>query len=323
MKRNHELPQSELTSEELFRSRRTLLKAMGFFGLNPWPLLNACTSHAAQSRDVQGTLVHLRQLPARRNMAYTLDRPLTDRLEAASHTNFYEFTRSKEVWRTVEAFVTRPWEIRITGLVSKPLTFSIDELLKLMPQEERNYRFRCVETWAMAVPWTGFPLAALVKRAEPLASATHLSFVSFLKRDQAPEQGRGNLELWPYHEGLTIREAMNELSFMATGLYGRELPKQHGAPIRLVTPWKYGFKSIKSVVEIRFTDRRPATFWNGMLPQEYGFWANVNPDVPHPRWSQSEEYLLGGTESRPTLLYNGYAEQVGHLYRRDDRRYFY
>jgi methionine sulfoxide reductase catalytic subunit len=231
------------------------LKALGFFGLNAWPLLNACTNYAAQSKEVKGTLVNLKRLPATRNNAFTLDRPITNQLEAASFTNFYEFTHSKEVWRSVESFLTRPWEIRITGLVKKPLTLSIDELSKLVPLEERHYRFRCVETWSMAVPWIGFPLSALVKRAEPLSSATYLSFVSFLKREQAPEQNRGNLELWPYCEALTIGEAMNDLSFMATGLYGKELPKQHGAPIRLVTPWKYGFKSIKSVVEIRFTGR--------------------------------------------------------------------
>lgn len=323
MKKSHILPSSELTSEELFLSRRTILKALGFFGLNAWPLLNACTSYASQIRDVKGTLVNLKRLSAPRNTAFALDRPLTDQLEAASFTNFYEFTHSKEVWRSVENFLTRPWEIRITGLVKKPLTFSIDELQKIIPLEERHYRFRCVETWAMAVPWSGFPLAALVKRAEPLASATHLSFVSFLKRDQAPEQNRGKLELWPYHEGLTIQEALNDLSFMATGLYGKELPKQHGAPIRLVVPWKYGFKSIKSVVEIRFTDRQPATFWSSMMPREYGFWANINPAFPHQRWSQAEENLLGSNERRATLIYNGYAEQVGHMYRKNDRRFFY
>jgi len=317
------LPSSEVTPENVFHTRRTFLKALGFFGLNAWPLLNACTNYAVESRDIKGTLVNLKRLPATRNHAYTLDQPLTDQLEAASFTNFYEFTHSKEVWRSVESFLTRPWEIRITGLVKKPLTLSMDELLKTIPQEERHYRFRCVETWAMAVPWTGFPLAALVKKAEPLSSATHLAFISFLKRDQAPEQKRGNLEIWPYHEGLTMQEAMNDLAFMATGLYGKELPKQHGSPIRLVTPWKYGFKSIKSVVEIRFTNRQPATFWNSMAPQEYGFWANINPSFHHPRWSQSEENMLGSNERRPTLLYNGYAAQVAQMYNIAEKRYFY
>ncbi len=322
MKQNYTLPASELTPEGVFRARRTFLKALGFFGLNAWPLLNACTNYAAQSRDVLGTLVNLKRLNAPRNHAYTLDRPLTDQLEAASFTNFYEFSHSKEVWRSVERFLTRPWEIRITGLVKKPRTFSVDELLTLFPQEERHYRFRCVETWAMAVPWIGFPLSALVKQVEPLGSATHLAFTSFLKRDQAPEQNRHGIEMWPYHEGLTIQEAMNDVSFMATGLYGRELAKQHGAPIRLVLPWKYGFKSIKSVVEIRFTDRQPTTFWNSIMPREYGFWANINPAVPHPRWSQAKEDMLGSNESRPTMLYNGYAEQVGHMYSLDNKQYF-
>jgi methionine sulfoxide reductase catalytic subunit len=267
--------------------------------------------------------VNLKQLTSRQNPAYSLDRPLTDRMEAAAFTNFYEFSSGKDVWRNVERFVTSPWEIQITGLVKKPLTFTVDDLIRLFPQEERHYRFRCVETWAMAVPWIGFPLAALVKKVEPLSSATHLSFQSFLRRDQADRQRSGEIELWPYHEGLTVQEAMNEMSFMATGIYGKELPKQHGAPIRLVTPWKYGFKSIKSVVEINFTNRQPVTFWNSMSPREYGFWANINPAVAHPRWSQDEEYLLGSKKRRPTLLYNGYEKQVGHLYKLSDKQYFY
>ena len=323
MKQHYLLPAAELTAEEHFRTRRTLLKALGFIGLNAWPLLNACTNYAAQSRNVQGTLVALKSLTAVRNPRFTLDRPLTGQVEAASYTNFYEFTHSKEVWRSVDRFLTRPWEIRISGLVKKPLTISLDELLKLIPQEERHYRFRCVETWAMAVPWIGFPLADLIKRAEPLSSATHVAFLSFLKRNQAPEQNKGGIELWPYHEGITMQEAMHDLSFMATGLYGKELPKQHGAPVRLVLPWKYGFKSIKSIVEIRVTDRQPPTFWNTMAPQEYGFWANINPAMAHPRWSQSSEVLLGSNERRSTLLYNGYAGQVAHMYPADDRQFFY
>lgn len=319
----YKLPSSDLTSEDVFRTRRTLLKALGFMGLNAWPLLNACTNYAAQNRELNGTLINLKQLNAHRNGNYRLDRPLTDQAEAAAYTNFYEFTHGKEVWRRVDRFLTRPWELKITGLVKKPLTISVDELLKLIPQEERHYRFRCVETWAMAVPWIGFPLSVLIKRVEPLSSATHISFISFLRRDQAPEQKRSSVELWPYHEGLTITEALNDLSFMATGLYGHELAKQHGAPLRLVVPWKYGFKSIKSVVEIVFTDRQPTTFWNDMIPHEYGFWANINPAVAHPRWSQAEESLLGSNERRKTLLYNGYADQVGALYNLKDSQFFY
>ncbi|MDK9719016.1 MAG: protein-methionine-sulfoxide reductase catalytic subunit MsrP [Trichlorobacter sp.] len=319
----YQLPPSDLTPEELFRTRRTLLKALGFIGLNAWPLLNACTNYAAQQRDLNGTLINLKQLNASRNARYVLDRPLTDRIEAASYTNFYEFTHSKEVWRQVDRFLTRPWELKISGLVKKPLTITVDELLKLIPQEERHYRFRCVETWSMTVPWIGFPLSALIKRVEPLSSATHISFISFLRRDQAPEQKQSSVELWPYHEGLTLAEGMNDLSFMATGLYGHELAKQHGAPIRLVAPWKYGFKSIKSVVEIVFTDRQPATFWNAMIPNEYGFWANINPAIAHPRWSQAEESLLGSNERRKTLLYNGYSDQVVGLYNLKERQYFY
>lgn len=176
----------------------------------------------------------------------------------------------------------------------------------------------------MAVPWTGFPLAELVKRVEPLAGATHVRFLSFLRKDQAPGQGGlFTTDLWPYHEGLTLAEATNELAFLAVGVYGQELPKQHGAPIRLVTPWKYGFKGIKSIVEISFTDRQPPTFWSSLGPDEYGFWANVNPEVDHPRWSQKSERMLGTGERRPTVIFNGYGEHVAHLYRPPRREYFY
>lgn len=176
----------------------------------------------------------------------------------------------------------------------------------------------------MAVPWVGFPLAELVKRADPLPGATHLRFLSFLRKDQAPNQsGLFSTDLWPYHEGLTLAEATNELAFLAVGVYGRELPKQHGAPIRLVLPWKYGFKSIKSIVEISFTDRQPSTFWSSLGPDEYGFWANVNPDVDHPRWSQKSERMLGTGERRPTVIFNGYGEHVSHLYRPPRREFFY
>lgn len=318
------LPSSELTTESVFWNRRTFLKALGFTGLNAWPLLNACTNFASEKLELGGTFVNLKTLAAPRNDRYPLDRPLTDRVEAAKYCNFYEFTSGKDVWRSVERFITRPWQVAVTGMVKKPQVFDVDELIRTMPLEERTYRHRCVEAWAMAVPWSGFPLAQLVKRAEPLAGATHVRFLSFLRKDQAPNQGGFfTTELWPYHEGLTLAEATNELAFLAVGVYGKELPKQHGAPIRLVTPWKYGFKGIKSIVEISFTDRQPPTFWGSLGPDEYGFWANVNPEVDHPRWSQKSERMLGTGERRPTVIFNGYGDYVAHLYRPPRREYFY
>lgn len=322
--RRFTLPSSEITPEEVFQNRRTFLKALGFAGLNAWPFLNACTNFAAEKRELGGTLVNLKSLPARPNPAYPLDRPLTDRLEAAKYCNFYEFTGGKDVWKYVEQFLSRPWQVAVTGMVRNPRLYDIDELVRAMPLEERTCRHRCVEAWAMAVPWTGFPLAELVKRAEPLAGATHVRFLSFLRKDQAPNQrGLFTTDLWPYHEGLTLAEANNPLTLLAVGVYGKELPKQHGAPVRLVTPWKYGFKSIKSIVEINFTDRQPPTFWSSLGPDEYGFWANVNPEVDHPRWSQKTERMLGTGERRPTVIFNGYGEYVAHLYRPARREYFY
>ncbi|BDV42062.1 mononuclear molybdenum enzyme YedY [Geotalea uraniireducens] len=318
------LPANELTAEAVFRERRTFLKLLGFAGLNAWPFLQACSNFAMESRELGGTLVNLKTLPARPNDRYRLDRPLTDRLAAAKYNNFYEFTSGKDVWRYVDQFVTRPWQVAVSGLVKKPQVFAIDELIRTMPLEERSYRHRCVEAWAMAVPWTGFPLAELVKRVEPQSGATHVRFLSFLRRDQAPNQrGVFSTDLWPYHEGLTLAEATNELTFLAVGVYGKELPKQHGAPIRLVTPWKYGFKGIKSIVAIEFVDHQPPTFWNQLVPDEYGFWANVNPDMPHPRWSQQTERLLGSDEQRQTVIFNGYGEFVAHLYQPPRREFFF
>ena len=223
-----------------------------------------------------------------------------------NYNNFYEFSTSKHL--SADGLKIRPWTVTIDGLVEKPQTFAIDDLIKTMGLEERLYRHRCVEAWSMAIPWTGFPLRALVEKARPLSSAKYVRFESFLdKKDRA---GPAFLHAWPYIEGLTIAEATNDLAFMATGAYGKPLAKVQGAPIRLATPWKYGFKSAKSIVKISFVDTRPATFWETLGPDEYGFWANVNPDVPHPRWSQAKETLLTTGELRPTLLFNGYGEQV-------------
>jgi sulfoxide reductase catalytic subunit YedY len=217
------------------------------------------------------------------------------------------------VWRHTGDFRPAPWTVEVAGLVARPRTFDLDGLLRTFPLEERIYRHRCVEAWAMVVPWTGFPLAELVRHVQPLPAATHVRFVGFDRPEEAGHMASRSLP-WPYTEGLRLAEATNALAFVAVGMYGHPLLKQHGAPVRLVLPWKYGFKSAKSVVRIEFTDRQPATFWNTLAPHEYDFLANVDPEVPHPRWSQASERMLGTGERRPTLRYNGYGEWVAGLY---------
>ena len=252
--------------------------------------------------------------PAWRDRRFTLDRPITGEVYAASYNNFYEFSSFKNrVYKNAARFKTHPWQIEIAGLVEHPRLFDIDDFVRLAPLEERLYRFRCVEAWAMAVPWTGLSLAALIKKLQPLSSARYVRFVTFMRPDQASNQNPSHGP-WPYTEGLTLAEATHELSLLATGIYGHPLPKQHGAPLRLVVPWKYGFKSIKSIVKIEFTAEQPRTFWNSNRPREYDFVANVRPDIPHPRWSQATEKLIDTGERRPTLPYNGYGEWVAKLY---------
>lgn len=255
--------------------------------------------------------------PAKRNDAFRVeaDRPVTDEFVAASYNNYYEFTtRKDQVKERVSRFRPWPWTVEVTGLVHKPQTIDVETLVRTLPLEERLYRFRCVEAWAMVVPWTGFPLHALLKKVEPKASAKYVRFVSFLRPEQAPGQAEQDWYSWPYYEGLTIDEAMNDLTLIATGIYGHALPKQHGAPLRLVVPWKYGFKGLKAIARIELCEEQPKTFWNDLQPNEYKFAANVEPDVPHPRWSQATERLIPGNERRATLLYNGYGEQVAGLY---------
>jgi len=252
--------------------------------------------------------------PAPPNMRYRLDRAVTTEKVATTYNNFYEFGSSKNVWQAAQKLPLRPWEIRIDGMVEKEMTVGVDDLLKAVTLEERLYRHRCVEAWAMAVPWTGFPMKQLVEFAKPLASAKYVRMETFLKPDVASGQ-KASWYPWPYIEGLTIEEATNELTLMVTGIYGKPLPAQMGAPIRLIVPWKYGFKAVKSIVRFSFTDARPRSFWEEIQAQEYGFWANVNPKVPHPRWSQASEELIGTNGERvPTQLFNGYGDFVAHLY---------
>ena len=311
-----EIPENQVTPESDYINRRKFIKDLGIAGAGALSLFG--TNASAQANTVAKQLAPYQALPleAEKNPDYTVTRQMTDEIVAATYNNFYEFTSSKStVWKRVERFKTRPWEIKISGLVEKPMTLDVDELIKQMPLEERIYRFRCVETWAMVVPWIGFPMKALLEKVQPKSSAKYVRMTTFLDPDIAPQQ-RDKRMPWPYFEGLTLAEAMNELTLLVVGIYGHILPPQHGAPIRLIVPWKYGFKSIKSIVSIELTNRKPRNFWNVLIPGEYGFEANVNPNVPHPRWSQATEWMIGTRERHPTVIYNGYGEAVAHLYKK-------
>jgi sulfoxide reductase catalytic subunit YedY len=251
------------------------------------------------------------------------ERALTERTAAASYNNFYEFDpSSKTIWHLTEKYEPFPMTIEIDGLVEKPFTIGVEDLIKEFGLEERLYRFRCVEAWSMTIPWTGFPLAKLIERCKPLSKATHVSFVSLNRPKQMPGIAKSPWYPWPYYEGLRMDEATNELAFIATGAYGEPLPKQHGSPFRLVIPWKYGYKGPKAVEKITFTDKQPKTFWNDLHPQEYSFLSNVNPNVPHPRWSQASERFIRDVEDVrriPSQLFNGYADSVGEMYPEEPR----
>ncbi|MDX1738205.1 MAG: protein-methionine-sulfoxide reductase catalytic subunit MsrP, partial [Alphaproteobacteria bacterium] len=252
--------------------------------------------------------------PAKLNATYSLDRDMTEEKYATSYCNFYEFGSSKNITDNAQYMPIDPWTIKIDGLVEKEMTVDAYDVMRKLPMEERTYRHRCVEAWSMAVPWTGFPMKALIDFAKPLSDAKYVVMETLADKDNMSGLSAFWYP-WPYIEGLTMAEATNELTFMATGIYGKPMPKQNGAPIRLVTPWKYGFKSIKSIVRISFTKERPVSFWQKIQPAEYGFWANVNPKVSHPRWPQSHERVLGTDDRVPTQLYNGYGDYVAHLYK--------
>ena len=312
--RGWELPESSATPEQMFHQRRTLVKtlAAGPALLAASALLAGCDDApeiAANTAPDPSAALY----PVKRNAAYTLDRPVTPENLATTYNNYYEFGSSKNIHRKAQAMPIRPWTVKIDGMVEKPFDIGFDDLLKKMPLEERLYRFRCVEAWSMAVPWSGFPFRALLDLARPLSSAKYVAIHGFNDPGTAPGQ-KASWYPWPYLEGLTMEEAANDLPFLVTGAYGKALPKQNGAPLRLATPWKYGFKSIKGIVRFEFTDKRPRTFWEQIQDREYGFWANVNPTVSHPRWSQATERVLTTGNRVPTLMYNGYGEQVAGLY---------
>ncbi|MFQ5629212.1 MAG: protein-methionine-sulfoxide reductase catalytic subunit MsrP [bacterium] len=314
-----EMRESLATPESIYVNRRDFLKKMGFTGLGVWGLLAGCYGNSSGSQDgpknVRETIPAPGGIyPVDRNAKYAVDRPLTAEEVAASYNNFYEFTATKEdVWKMAWRLQAEPWKVEVGGEVHKPKTFDVDELRKMTPMQERVYRFRCVEAWSMTVPWVGFPFKALIDHVQPTSKAKYIRMLTFLDKKQAPGQKQSRYP-WPYYEGLSMAEATNELTMLVTGIYGHALPKQHGAPIRLITPWKYGFKSIKSIVRIEFVEKQPPTFWNTLTPAEYDFNANVDPQAPHPRWSQATERVIPSGERVPTQMYNGYGEYVAHLY---------
>ena len=320
-----DLPERLVTPESVYFDRRRFLQAMGL--ATGALLVGGCAdaqedpqnraSGPFTSKDFPGA-PGLDLYPVQRNARYQVDRPFTDEKTASRYNNFYEFTLQKDVYRHVRDFKPYPWTVEVGGLCNQPKTWNLDDLVRRFPLEERVYRFRCVEAWSMVVPWTGFPLALLLQASEPRAAATHVRFVSFLRPDEAPGQKQFTWYQWPYYEGLRLDEAMHDLAFFTVGIYGHPLPKQHGAPWRVITPWKYGYKGPKSVVKIEFTAEQPHTFWNDSQPGEYGFHSNVNPERPHPRWSQATERVLDTGDRIPTLPYNGYLEQVAALYPQAD-----
>ncbi|MBM3823185.1 MAG: protein-methionine-sulfoxide reductase catalytic subunit MsrP [Verrucomicrobia bacterium] len=303
------LPERLVTPEGTYTKRREFLRQFGFAGGGLAVLGLGAQGWAAQPAG--GGLKY----PATRNPDFNPKWTLTDEKVAATYNNFYEFTTSKDrVHRLVGKFVTEPWPLEVTGLCENPMKMDAMEWASLHGVEERIYRFRCVEAWAMIVPWTGFQLSKLIEKAKPKPEAKFVKFVTFMKPDQAP----GFLNMpqypWPYTEGLRLDEAMHPLTIMATGIYGKPMPKQHGAPIRLVVPWKYGFKSGKSIVKIEFTAQQPKTLWESLAPEEYPFESNVDPGVPHPRWSQATERMIDSGDRVKTQLYNGYGSHVAKLY---------
>jgi sulfoxide reductase catalytic subunit YedY len=335
--RGWELPESKVTPETVYRNRRQLLRDLGLGALALSGLAAGCDRSGAQPQveppkvgggptppDAGGLAealdwseAHKGLYPVKRNELYKVaERGISPESKAIRYNNFYEFTTDKErVWGKVGGFQVRPWTVEVKGLVRKPQVLDLDALVRTMPLEERVYRFRCVEAWSMTVPWTGFPMSALIEKVEPSAEAKYVRFVTASRPAEMPGVEEAPYYPWPYFEGLRLEEAMNPLAMFVTGIYGKPLPRQNGAPLRVVTPWKYGYKSIKSVVEIEFVAQEPETFWHKLQAEEYPFLSNVDPEVPHPRWSQATERLLDTGDRIPTMKYNGYEAEVAALYK--------
>ena len=305
----------EITPKDVYFSRRDFIKAAGVIAGSV--ALAAC---APQSTAEDSPPAPEFSGPAKVD---ELGDPANTYEEITTYNNFYEFSTNKEAVAPLSKdFNASPWTLEVTGMVNNPKTYAIEDLLTKFPQEERVYRLRCVEAWSMVIPWNGFTLASLLKEVEPTSDAQYLRFETVYRPEEMKGQGSAFYP-WPYQEGLRIDEAMNDLTLLATGLYGEMMPNQNGAPIRLVVPWKYGFKSIKSIVKIELTDKKPETLWSTVAPNEYGFYANVNPNVDHPRWSQASERRIGELTRRETLMFNGYGEQVADLYADMDLSLYY
>ena len=314
--KNEHIPSSEITPLRVYLNRRTFMRG-GILAASTIAtgLVYRKLNRAGAGGVVGAQLANFSRAPTTNPASgFLADEPKTA-FEAITHyNNFYEFSTDKEaVAEKAANFIARPWTVEVGGLVANPKAFDLDDMLKISPPEERIYRMRCVEGWSMVIPWDGFSLSKLLERVGPLGSAKYVAFQTLHDPKRMPNQKRGVLD-WPYVEGLRMDEAMHPLTILASGIYGRELPPQDGAPLRLVVPWKYGFKGIKSIVKITLVEKQPKTTWNDYAPGEYGFYANVNPKVDHPRWSQATERRIGEFARRQTLMFNGYAEQVGHLY---------
>ncbi|MDA2927072.1 protein-methionine-sulfoxide reductase catalytic subunit MsrP [Acidobacteria bacterium AH-259-G07] len=337
------IPESEVTPESVYINRREFAKKLGLTGVSLAPFFMGRSQGAETARSpfvAPGTLGssctgpygHVAEFwvkkwaelfPAVRNTRFQVKRTLTDERIFAGYNNFYEFTVTKQrVKDLVEGFEVNPWEVKISGEVKKKGTYDVDDLIRMGKLEERLYHFRCVEAWSANVPWSGYPLSQLIDKLNPSSQAKYVRFVTVYRPNQMPGQKRQRQYPWPYYEALTMEEAMNELALLTFGVYGHPLNKQNGAPVRMVLPWKFGFKNIKSIVKIEFLKRRPSTFWSD-ASHEYGFWANINPKFDHPRWSQATETFLNTGERIPTRLYNGYGEYVAHLYDENERQFFY
>lgn len=304
IRKNWEIPESNVTPEPIYLRRREFMKASGMLGtallLNPW-MTAAASIPIGDYRP--GVVTPKGE-----------DEEITPEDDATSHNNFYEFGTGKgDPARNSKKFTTDDWKIRVGGECAKPGTYSLEDLIKPFDLEERIYRLRCVEAWSMVIPWLGVPLASIVKSLEPTSKAKYVAFTTLHDPVRMPGQNRSVLQ-WPYREGLRMDEATNSLTLLAVGMYGKTMPNQNGAPVRLVVPWKYGFKSIKSIVSIDFVEEQPLTSWNMASESEYGFYSNVNPSVKHPRWSQKTERRIGDLFKRDTLMFNGYEEEVAHMY---------
>ena len=307
---------SEITPENVYLNRRTFMKGVGLAALGGLAVA-ACAPAATPIAEPAASTAGTTAPVATASTGATTDElgdPVNSYEQITNYNNFYEFTTDKEkVAGLAKDFPTRPWTVEVGGLVNNPGTFSIEDILSTFEREERVYRLRCVEGWSMVIPWLGFQLSKLLEKADPQSSAKYVRFETLMDPDKMPGERSSWFE-WPYVEGLRIDEAMNPLALIATGLYGKELLPQNGAPLRLVVPWKYGFKSIKSIVKIDLVEEQPTSLWMAAAPNEYGFYANVNPEVQHPRWSQRTERRIGETKRRETLMFNGYGDEVAHLY---------